>query len=247
MNTVPAYFGTEVVPPPADLVERYAGLVKQIAYHLAARLPDSVQLGDLIQAGMIGLLESARNYDRNQGAKFETYASIRIRGAMLDEVRKQDWAPRSVHRNARSIAEAVRAVENREGRDASDNEVASELGVSVDDYHQMLQDVKGHRLLSLDAGGDEGSEESMVSYLPSPESDPLEGLEFEELRGRVSEAIRSLPERERLVMALYYDEELNLREIGAVFGVSESRVCQIHTQAIARLRGRLADIGHSAA
>lgn len=143
-----------------QLVERYAPLVKRIAYHLLARLPASVQVEDLMQAGMMGLLEASKKYDGGKGASFETYAGIRIRGAMLDEVRKGDWAPRSVHRNTRMVSEAIRAIEARTGRDAKDQEVAAELQLSLEDYYGILSDTLGSRLFSFDdllQDGDQGS------------------------------------------------------------------------------------------
>lgn len=220
-----------------DLVTKHAPLVKRIAYHLMSRLPPSVQADDLIQAGMIGLLEASRNYDAKQGASFETYAGIRIRGAMLDEIRKNDWAPRSVHRKARKVAEAVRKIEHQKGRDARDSEVAQELGMSLEEFHQMLQDASGYLVLSFDDVGND--DESLASQISDNAPGPFEGLQREDFKKNLAEAIAGLPERERLVMTLYYDEELNLREIGAVLGVSESRVSQIHSQALLRLQARL--------
>lgn len=222
-----------------QLINRYAPLVKRIAYHLLARLPASVQVEDLMQAGMIGLLEASRKYDAGKGASFETYAGIRIRGAMLDEVRKGDWAPRSVHRNTRMVTDAIRAVGARTGRDAKDSEVAAELKLSLDEYYGILGDTMGSRLFSFDdlmEGGEHGLEES-----GSHELEPGRGLEDERFRKALADAIANLPERERLVLSLYYDEELNLKEIGEVLGVSESRVCQLHSQCAARLRARLAE------
>ena len=222
-----------------QLINRYAPLVKRIAYHLLARLPASVQVEDLMQAGMIGLLAASRKYDAGKGASFETYAGIRIRGAMLDEVRKGDWAPRSVHRNTRMVTDAIRAVEARTGRDAKDSEVAAELKLSLDEYYGILGDTMGSRLFSFDdlmEGGEHGLEES-----GSHELEPGRGLEDERFRKALADAIANLPERERLVLSLYYDEELNLKEIGEVLGVSESRVCQLHSQCAARLRARLAE------
>ena len=146
-----------------QLINQYAPLVKRIAYHLLARLPANVQVEDLMQAGMIGLLEASKKYDAGKGASFETYAGIRIRGAMLDEVRKGDWAPRSVHRNSRMVADAIRAVEARTGRDAKDPEVAAELGVSLEEYYGILNDTLGSRLFSFDdlmEEGEHGLEES---------------------------------------------------------------------------------------
>ncbi|QBQ53502.1 RNA polymerase sigma factor FliA [Nitrosococcus wardiae] len=236
MNGVVAYATrTQEKPRSDELVIQYAPLVKRIAYHLLTRLPPSVQLDDLIQAGMIGLLEAARNYNASQGASFETYAGIRIRGAILDEIRRNDWAPRSVHRKARQVAEVMREIENREGRDARDHEVAKELGLSLNDYHRLLQDAGGYRVFSLDEFNE--SEES--DPLTTPLQGPFDGLQDQSFRSALVGAIDGLPERERLVMSLYYVEDLNLREIGEVLGVSESRVSQIHSQAVLRLRAHL--------
>ena len=222
-----------------EALARNAGLVKRIAYHLISRLPASVQVDDLIQAGMIGLLEAARHYDASQGASFETYAGIRIRGAMLDEMRKNDWAPRSVHRRAREAAQVIHELENRYGRDARDSEVADGLGISLEEYHRILQDASSCRLFSLDDVGDD--EPGLVEDLPSDVPDPQQGLQAEDFRRSLAQAIDALPERERLVLSLYYDDELNLKEIGAVLGVSESRVSQIHSQAVLRLKARMHD------
>ncbi|HLA75251.1 MAG TPA: RNA polymerase sigma factor FliA [Gammaproteobacteria bacterium] len=220
-----------------ELITRHAPLVKRIAYHLMSRLPSSVQVDDLIQAGMIGLLEASRNYDAAQGASFETYASIRIRGAMLDEVRKNDWAPRSVHRKARAVAQAVREVEHKVGRDARDHEVAEMLGMPLDEYHRLLQDANGHRIFSFEELG--AGEDTVGDDFPDHKLNPFEGIQNADFQRCLAEAIENLPERERLVISLYYDEELNLREIGEVLGVSESRVSQLHGQALLRLQARL--------
>lgn len=225
-------------PNDADnLITQHSSLVKRIAYHIMSRLPPSVQVDDLIQAGMIGLLEASRNYDAGQGASFETYAGIRIRGAMLDEIRKGDWAPRSVHRKARQVAEAVRQIENLTGRDARDVEVAEALGMNLKEYHKTLQDASGCRLLSFEDMGID--EDSVPSKNAGATSGPFEGVQREDFKRNLAEEISGLPERERLVLTLYYDEELNLREIGAVIGVSESRVSQIHSQALIRLQARM--------
>lgn len=230
-NPIAAYEAGEAK---SNLVEEYAFLVKRIAHHLVARLPDSVQVDDLIQAGMIGLLEAGAKYEKGKGASFETYAGIRIRGAMLDEVRRGDWAPRSVHRNSRRISEAMRTVEAGTGREAQDKEVAATLGIPMDDYFRMLNDSSGARLFSY--------EEIIESDEPvdaSKTGTVAEGFEGDSFRNQVVKAIAQLPEREQLVLALYYDEELNLKEIGAVIDVSESRVSQIMSQAVHRLRSRL--------
>lgn len=220
-----------------DMVDKHAQLVKRIAYHLKSRLPANIQLEDMIQSGMIGLLEAANNYDAAQGASFETYASIRIRGAMLDEIRKNDWAPRSVHRNSRRVAEVIRQIENAKGRDARDSEIAEALSMEMDEYNRILQDASGHKILSFEDIGI--GDESMLDNIPNPQSGLLDALQKDDLNSQVANAIAGLPERERMVMALYYSEELNLREIGAVLGVSESRVSQIHSQAVIRLQSRL--------
>jgi RNA polymerase sigma factor for flagellar operon FliA len=217
-----------------DLVKQHAPLVKRLAHHLAGRLPDSVQIDDLIQAGMLGLLEAARRFRADAGARFETYATTRIRGAMVDALRPSDWTPRSVSRRARELAEAVQRVEHRLGRAATDAEIMAELGLDADAYHQATRDVAASRVLSLDelaeAGGANGE--------PADPATPEAAADRGGLRALLAKAIRGLPEREQQVLALYYDEELNLREIGQVLGVSESRVCQIHGQALARLRAR---------
>ena len=222
-----------------ELVTRHATLVKRIAYHLLSRLPSCVQAEDLIQAGMIGLLEAARNYDASQGASFETYAGIRIRGSMLDEIRKGDWAPRSLHRKIREISHAIREIECLHGRDAKDAEVAERLSMSLDEYYQILQDASTHQILSFE---DLPSKESKMVGINGKESGPLDNLLSDDMKRVLANAIESLPERERLVMSLYYDEELNLRETGEVLGVSESRVCQIHSQALIRLRARVSQV-----
>lgn len=223
-----------------DMVERHAPLVKRIACHLINRLPSSVQLEDMVQAGMIGLLEATGKYDETQGASFETYAGIRIRGSMLDEIRKNDWAPRSVHRKAREVAEAVRVIENEHGRDARDVEIAETLDMSLGEYYKILQDNSYHKVLSVDDTSI-NTGETMLDSMSDNAPGILDGMHKDDMQRLLSDAIAGLPERERLVMALYYDEELNLREIGAVMGVSESRVSQIHSQAIIRLQSRMSN------
>jgi RNA polymerase sigma factor for flagellar operon FliA len=221
-----------------SLVSRHVGLVKRIAYHLVNRLPPSVQVEDLIQAGMVGLLEAASHFDPSQGASFETYAGIRIRGAMLDEIRRSDWTPRSVHRKARQVAEAVREIENRTGRDAKDGEVVEALGINLKDYHQILVDSTSAKVFSFDSSENPAVDQSNI---PENSAGPLEKLTERGFHEALAKAIEGLPDRERLVMSLYYDDELNLREIGEILGVSESRVCQIHGQAVTRLRARMAE------
>lgn len=220
-----------------ELVEQHATLVKRIAYHLISRLPSCVQVEDLIQAGMIGLLEAARNYDATQGASFETYAGIRIRGSMLDEIRKGDWTPRSLHRKVREISQAMREIEAEFGRDARDSEVAERLDMSMEEYHQVLQDASSHQIVSFE--DIPSKDANIIDGLSAKITGPLEHLQEVNVRETLAKAISSLPERERMVMSLYYDEELNLRETGEVLGVSESRVCQIHSQALIRLKAKV--------
>ncbi|MGH8206807.1 MAG: RNA polymerase sigma factor FliA [Steroidobacteraceae bacterium] len=232
------------VQPAADLdalVRKHADLVKRIAYNLAGRLPPQVEVADLVQAGMMGLLEAAQNYASGRGASFETYAGIRIRGAMLDALRKLDWAPRSVHRKARAAALALREVESRLGAEATETDVAAQMGVPVTEYQQILQDALGCQLLRLHEGDDESSP---LDRLPDGSPDP-EGVALEEARRQaIAKAVRALPEREQLVLSLYYEQELNLKEIGAVLKVTESRVCQLHGQALLRLKALLAEWYH---
>ena len=233
------YEKTAARAQPQELLEQYGPLVRRIAHHLMARLPSSVSVEDLIQSGMIGLLEASASYDPARGASFETFAGIRIRGAMIDEVRRGDWSPRSVHRNARRVAESMRKVELRSGGDASDAAVARELGVGLEEYHAMLQDTLGSRLFSLDELMDE--EHGERASFGSAAHDPAALATRERLAGAIGAEIARLPERERLVLSLYYDDELNLKEIGLVLEVSESRVSQILSQATKRLRARLQD------
>ncbi|MEH6625207.1 MAG: RNA polymerase sigma factor FliA [Motiliproteus sp.] len=222
-----------------EMIERHAPLVKRIAHHMLARLPSSVILEDLVQSGMIGLLEASKRYDASKGASFETYAGIRIRGAIIDEVRKGDWTPRSVHRNGRRISSSIQAVEARTGRDAQDVDVARDMGVSLDEYYVLLKDSSSSRLFSFDEvleGRDDSLGEGVSHNGPSPDDEHEDGA----FQRALADAIKTLPEREQLVLSLYYDEELNLKEIGQILGVSESRISQIHSQAALRLRSRLA-------
>jgi len=227
--------------PQQDLVLKHADLVKRIAYHLVSRMPPNVEVDDLIQAGMIGLLDAAKHYSATKGANFETYAGIRIRGSMLDEVRKSDWTPRSVHRNMRQMAEVVRKIENTKGHDASPTDVAEGLGVSIEEYHKLVQDAASCRLFSFDQMGTNDDESSPADHAKDESPGPFDHIEHAGFREAMAAAINQLPEREKLVLSLYYDEEMNLREIGETLEVSESRVCQIHGQALVRLRARLAE------
>ena len=222
-----------------NLIEEYSGLVNRIAYHLSARLPASVVVDDLIQVGMIGLLDASQHYDPSQGAAFSTYATIRIRGAMLDELRRNDWAPKSVHRKARDLMKYVSNIETRTGRQAKPTQVAEEMGITLDEYFAVLQETNSCRILNfveLEADEDSVRDNSKVSSI-----NPVEGLQKQEFRQQLVEAINILPKREKLIVSLYYDEELNLREIGEVLDVSESRVSQLLSQAHLRMRKFLSE------
>lgn len=225
------------LPPIDELVLKHGELVKRIAYHVVSRLPSHIEVDDLIQAGMIGLLNAAENYSPNKGANFETYAGIRIRGAMLDEARRSNWTPRSTFRNAKQVSQAIRSIENRTGRDARAQEIADTLGVSLEEYHRMVESAASSRILSYEQLADDPERASMLPE--TPEDGPESVLEGDQFREAVATAVAALPERERLVLSLYYDQELNLKEIGQVLEVSESRVCQIHGQAVLRIRSRL--------
>ncbi|MEO1767592.1 RNA polymerase sigma factor FliA [Thiobacter aerophilum] len=222
-----------------EYVEKFAPLVKRIAYHLMTRLPASVQVDDLIQAGLIGLLDAANHYDGTQGAQFETYAVQRIRGAMLDELRHADWLPRTVRKNLRQIEAAISKLEQSLGRPPTESELAQELNVSLADYQQMLLDARGHQLVYYEDLQDSEGADFLERHHATDADNPLRILEDQGFRQMLVEAIKSLPERERQMMAMYYEQDLNLREIGEVLGVTESRVCQLHTQAVARLRAKL--------
>ena len=211
--------------------------MRRVASHLASRVPDTVSVDDLTQAGVLGLLDAVKRYETGHGASFETYAELRVRGAILDELRRGDWSPRSLYRRARTVTEAIRAVEAQRGRSARDAEVAEQLGVPLDEYHGTLQQLAGQRLLSVDELMDNSDSHGME--LPGDTPDPEQLVTQGEASERLRSALEESPEREQLVLSLYYTEGLNLKEIGAVLDVSESRVSQIRTQALLRLRARL--------
>lgn len=220
-----------------DVVTQHASLVKRIAYHLKGRLPDTVLVDDLIQSGMVGLLEAAKNFNPTQGASFETYAGIRIRGAMLDEIRRGDWTPRSVHRKSRDMMEAIRKVENRTLSSATDTEIAKEMGIELNEYNKILRNSSVAQVFSMD----ESEESADYKIEMSADSDPDKEYVDDKFHSELTESINQLPDRERLVMSLYYEEEMNLREIGSLLEVSESRVCQIHGKALVLLRAKLGE------
>ncbi len=224
----------------SHLLSAHAPLVKRLAYQLKAKLPASVEVDDLIQAGMIGLLDAITRYEDNHGAQFETYAIQRIRGSMLDELRSSDWLPRGVRQTMRKIEEAIQLLQQRLGRPPYENEVAQQLKIPLAAYQELLTESGGHQLVYYEDFHDADSREHFLDRFASAISDdPLQSLLRDDFRATVIRAVDALPEREKLLMGLYYEQELNLKEVGAVMGVSESRVSQLHTQAIARMRAFL--------
>lgn len=218
---------------------QYAPLVKRIAHHMMAKLPASVEIDDVIQTGMLGLLDAVNRYEESHGAQFETYAAQRIRGAILDGLRQVDWLPRSFRRDLRRIESAIAKLEQCLGHAPNEQEVASELGLPLADYQKMLQEARGYQLVSFEDFDHSDGDDYLERHCVDGGAGPLDALLDRNLRERLVKGIESLPEREKVVMGLYYEEELNFREIGETLGVSESRICQLHTQAIARLRSQL--------
>ena len=219
-----------------SLLTEHMPLVKRLAHHMKAKLPPRVEVDDLVQAGMMGLLDAINRYEENHGAQFETYAVLRIRGAMLDELRSSDWMPRSTRANMRKVETAMATLQQQLGRPPSESEVAKSLKLSLPDYQDLLGDSGGHQLLYYEDFHDEEGSDSFLDRYAVDDDDPLKSLLDTDFRQTVIDAIDALPPREKMLMGLYYEEELNLKEIGAVMGVSESRVSQLHTQAVARLR-----------
>jgi RNA polymerase sigma factor for flagellar operon FliA len=220
-------------------VVQFAPLVKRLAHYMMASLPRSVEVDDVIQSGMLGLLDAAKRFKDTLGAQFETYAVQRIRGAMLDGLRQSDWLPRGLRKSLRQVEAMISKLEQQHGRPPTEQELANALNMSLADYQHLLQDARGYQLVSsedLQATGDESYfDHSCADDRP----DPLQALLAADQRNALIKAIEDLPEREQKVMGLYYEHDMNLREIGEVLGVTESRVCQLHSQAIARLRSRL--------
>lgn len=228
-------------PGKNSLLEQHVPLVKKLAHQMKAKLPPSVEVDDLVQAGMIGLLDAINRYEETHGAQFETYAVQRIRGAMLDELRSNDWLPRSVRQNSRKIEEAIQSLIQQLKRQPQEVEVAVYLKMTLVEYQSLLADCGGNQLIFYeDFHHDDGNHEHFLDRHQIGEGgDPLSSLLDAGFKEAVVEAIMALPEREKLMMGLYYEQELNLKEIGAVMGVSESRVSQLHSQAIARMRAML--------
>jgi RNA polymerase sigma factor for flagellar operon FliA len=240
MNDAFVYNARGTLERQGDYVKRYASLVRRIAHQMIAKLPANVELVDMIQAGMMGLMDAVGRFEESQGTQFEVYAASRIRGAMLDELRAGDWLPRSARKSQRDIENAIHRLEQRLKRAPAEAEIASELKLSLRDYQELLNEARGAQLVYFDdLGGSNDDEDYLERHVADKGGDPSEILRDKRFRGALVAAIEQLPEREKLLMSLYYEQDMNLREIGAVMGVTESRVCQLHSQAVSRLRSKL--------
>jgi RNA polymerase sigma factor for flagellar operon FliA len=223
------------------LIKQYQPLVRRLAHHMMAKLPPSVEVDDLIQVGMIGLADALTRYEAAQGVQFETFATQRIRGAMLDELRENDWMSRGSRKSQKDIEVAIRKVEHKVGRSPMESEIAAELGMSLTDYQALLGKVRGTQLVYLEdmTGRNEDDDTYLDRHVADTESDPLNMLRDQKLREALVAAIKLLPQREQYIMSMYYEQDMNLKEIAAVLEVTESRVCQLHSQSIARLRAKM--------
>ncbi len=221
------------------LAREFLPLVKRIAYHMMTRLPASVEVDDLIQAGLMGLMDAADRYDSEQGAHFETYATQRVRGAMLDELREADWASRNVRRAGRQIESAMHILQQRHQRPPSEQEIAEEMGLDIHAYFDLLNDARGAQLVYYEDLHEGDGDDFLERFADRGHQAPFDVLSSAHFKKALAQAVGILPEREKQLMGMYYEQEMNFKEIGAVLGVSESRVCQLHSQAITRLRGRL--------
>lgn len=225
------------------LLMEHLPTVRYIARRIHERLPQHVDLDDLISAGVVGLIDAFSKFDHTKKVQFKSYAQFRIRGAILDSLRTLDWSPRELRRKGRAVEEAIRAVTQRIGRAPSEQEIAAEMNLSLTEYQQLLGDLKGLEIGSLHMERSEDSGDEELAYIPgSPEEDPLFRCLKGEMKQRLADAIDDLPEKERMVLTLYYYEELTMKEIGLTLGVVESRVSQIHSSAVLRLRTALAGL-----
>lgn len=223
------------------LIRQYSPLVRRLAHHMMAKLPPSIQVDDLIQVGLIGLSEALTRYEASQGVQFETFATQRIRGAMIDELRENDWMSRGSRKSQKEIEVALTRLEHKLGRSASESEIAAELGLPLAEYQALLYKVKGTQLVYLEdmTGGSEGEDGFLDRHMVDGDSDPMQMLRNQRIRSSLVDAIKSLPEREQYIMSMYYEQDMNLKEIAAVLNITESRVCQLHSQSIARLRAKM--------
>jgi RNA polymerase sigma factor FliA len=222
------------------LLKQYSTLVRRLAHQMIAKLPANIEIDDLIQVGMIGLADALTRFDASQGVQFETFATQRIRGAMLDELRGGDWMSRGSRRQQRSIEAAVHKLEQKLGRAPAESEIAREMGISLPEYQELLGRVRGTQLVYLeDMNGDDGDQDYLDRHVADEDVNPLAMLQDRRMREALVDAIKNLPEREQYVMSMYYEQDMNLKEIAAVLGVTESRICQLHSQSIARLRVKL--------
>lgn len=231
-----------------EIILEYAPLVKYIALKIAYRLPPNIELDDLISCGVIGLMDAIEKFDPSRDNKFKTYAEFRIRGAILDELRAQDWVPRSIREKAKTIERSYQKLEAELGRPATDEEMSNELNITQEEFYELLNKAKSISLLNIDdtALFNRGDRRLMAGLLSSNKStNPYMAVSYKDAREKIKDGIKSLPEKQRLVLSLYYYEDLNLKEIGQILDVTESRVSQLHTQAILKLRIKLKDIFES--
>jgi RNA polymerase sigma factor for flagellar operon FliA len=225
-------------------LKQYLPMVKRLAHHLLGKLPANVEFDDMFQAGMIGLMDAIGRYEEGLGTQFETYANQRIRGSMLDELRNNDWLPRSVRKSQRAIQSAMSKLEQQLGRAPTEGEIARAMNISLARYQELLQEAKGSQLFYFDdyqADDDSGNYLDRHMAGSDTSNDPVTKLNDKRFRAELTKHIAGLPEREKQLMGLYYEQELNFREIAVVMGVTESRICQLHTQAVNRLRANLKD------
>jgi RNA polymerase sigma factor for flagellar operon FliA len=223
------------------LIKQYQPLVRRLAHHMMAKLPPSVDVDDLIQVGLIGLADALTRFEASQGVQFETFATQRIRGAMLDELRENDWMSRGSRKNQKDIETAMRRLEHRLGHTPKESEIAAEMGISLVEYQNLLGKVRGTQLLYLEdlSRHNEDDDTYLDRHVADSDADPLNMLRDQKLREALVAAIKLLPEREQYIMSMYYEQDMNLKEIAAVLDVTESRICQLHSQSIARLRAKM--------
>jgi RNA polymerase sigma factor for flagellar operon FliA len=223
------------------MLRQYVPLVRRLAHHMIAKLPPNIELDDLIQVGMIGLSEALTRYEVAQGVQFETFATQRIRGAMIDELREGDWMSRGSRKSQKEIERAVQRLEQRLGRSPMESEIATELDMTLQDYQELLGKVRGTQLVYLEdmnGGADDGAG-FLDRHVADEAADPVNLLRDHRLRSSLVDAIKTLPDREQYIMSMYYENDMNLKEIAAVLDITESRVCQLHSQSIARLRAKM--------